>query len=244
MELLTKQTSPQKRYSEATLIKKLEDLGIGRPSTYASTITVLLDPTRGYVTEDHRSMVPTPKGINVIRFLDKAFPDIVNLNYTAQMEDSLDKISNGKLNDTAFLTDVYGKLQAEITAAKTLEGNKVAPVLVGRKCPKCGKDLVYRIGRFGKFIACSGYNGKKTGCNYTERIGADSNPLPPKEPPVFTKVKCPKCGKLMVQRKNKKTGEIFYACSGFPKCHEAMSKQAFNKYAADQSIPDIAKDSD
>lgn len=248
LELVTKQTTPPKRYSEAALIKKMEELGIGRPSTFATIVSVLLDETRGYATIEGRLMKPTEKGIRLSHFLDKAFPDIINLTYTAEMEDDLDKVSDGKLDSTKFLTEFYDKLSNEVSLAKALDSDRAKPVLVGRKCPKCGKDLVYRTGRFGRFIACSGYNGTKTGCTYTERISTDSNgnvvAAAPKAPAVMTKAKCPKCGKPMVKRTNSKTGESFYACSGFPKCHNTMNQEQFQKLIESQSTSAISKDND
>jgi DNA topoisomerase I len=251
LELVSKQTSPAKRYSEATLIKKMEDLGIGRPSTFASIVSVLLDETRGYATLEGRLMKPTEKGIRLSHFLDKAFPDIINLTYTAQMEDDLDKVSDGKLDSVKFLTEFYKKLSAEITLAKQIDSDRAKPVLVGRKCPKCGKDLVYRVGRFGRFIACSGYNGTKHGCKYTERIPDpnqqstnNTQPTQPKAASQMTKYKCPKCGKPMVKRTNGKTGEAFYACSGFPKCHNTMNQEQFMKLVEQQGTSNISKDAD
>ena len=167
LELKEKKTSPPKRYSEATLVKKLEDLGIGRPSTFATIIGTLLDPTRGYCEEQGKALAPTEKGIKLSHFLDQAFPDIVNYDYSAKMEESLDKISKGDLGRVDYLKDFYSDLENQIKGSRGVEGEKEKVEEVEDKvCPQCGRTLVKRHGRFGDFLACPGWPK----CRYTEKI--------------------------------------------------------------------------
>ena len=167
LELKEKKTSPPKRYSEATLVKKLEDLGIGRPSTFATIIGTLLDPTRGYCEEQGKALAPTEKGIKLSHFLDQAFPDIVNYDYSAKMEESLDKISKGDLGRVDYLKDFYSDLENQIKGSRGVEGEKEkAEEVEGKVCPQCGRTLVKRHGRFGDFLACPGWPK----CRYTEKI--------------------------------------------------------------------------
>ena len=171
LELLEKQTSPPKRYSESSLIKKLGELNIGRPSTTATILSTLLDPGRGYCEEQGKALVPTDKGIKLIHFLKEAFPDVVDYSYTESMEDSLDKIAKGDLNRVDYLKEFYKKLEDQIKSSKTVEGEKaIAEAVEGKYCPLCGKQLVKRTGRFGEFYACSGWKFGNKGCNYTEKI--------------------------------------------------------------------------
>lgn len=160
IKIVPKKSRPPKRYSESSFISTLDKLGIGRPSTYASIVSTLLDEDRGYCTLDDKVIVPTSKGIELIHFLNKSFNDIVNVNYTSNMEKSLDLISDGKLNDIDFLTEFYTKLDSDI--------NKVSPVdeQITDICPDCGKSLVYRKGPYGNFLGCSGYPT----CRYIKKL--------------------------------------------------------------------------
>lgn len=181
------------------------------------------------------------------KFLDSAFGDIINLTYTSEMESGLDRISEGKLDRLSFLTDFYAKLQSDISNARSMDSMKPKAELVGRACPKCGKDLVYRVGRYGRFIACSGYSGKKGGCSYTERIPDPNHPADPNAPakpaPIKTGVMCPKCGKEIVIRTSS-AGKQFYACSGFPKHKQIFTADEFKKLAGDQSVDPNSTDRD
>jgi len=162
-----KHTNPPKRYSEATLVSQLEKLSIGRPSTYSSIISTLLDPGRGYCEEQGKSIAPTEKGMRLSKFLDEAFPNIINYDYSANLEENLDNIAKGKLNDVDFLKEFYSDLEDSIKKAKGVEANKpIAETAEGHTCPKCGKTLVIRKGRFGPFMACPGYPK----CKYTEKV--------------------------------------------------------------------------
>lgn len=170
LELLEKSTKPPKRYSESSLVKKLEDLGIGRPSTFASIISTLLDPVRGYCEETEKALAPTEKGIKLVHFMNEAFPDIVDYNYSARMEESLDKISKGELTKLDFMKSFYSDLENQIKGAKGVEGEKSQAEITDKVCPQCGKPLVKRNGRFGPFLACSGWKFGSKGCNYTQKI--------------------------------------------------------------------------
>lgn len=170
LELLEKKTTPPKRYSEASLIKKLEDLGIGRPSTYATIVNTLLDPSRGYCEESGKSLAPTEKGMKLIHFMNEAFPDIVDYDYSAKMEESLDKISKGDLGRVDYLKDFYSELENQIKGSKGVVGEKSQAEMTDKVCPQCGKPLVKRYGRFGPFLACSGWKFGSKGCNYTQKI--------------------------------------------------------------------------
>ena len=167
LELLEKSTKPPKRYSESSLVKKLEDLGIGRPSTFASIISTLLDPVRGYCEETGKALAPTEKGIKLVHFMNEAFPDIVDYNYSARMEESLDKISKGELTKLDFMKSFYSDLENQIKGAKGVESQKeIAEEVEGRTCPNCGRTLVKRHGQFGDFLACPGFPK----CRHTEKI--------------------------------------------------------------------------
>lgn len=152
-----KTTKPPKRYSEASFVGTLEKLGIGRPSTYASILETLLDKTRGYCELENKVLTPTEKGIALIKFLDKEFPDIVNSKYTSNMEKDLDLIAEGSLNDVKFLSDFYTDLEAQI---KKLEPTPIAGA--NQVCPTCGAAMVFRRGKYGPFLSCSAYPKCKT----------------------------------------------------------------------------------
>lgn len=149
LQPIEKQTQPPSRYNEASLVKTLEKLGIGRPSTYGTIISTLLDTTRNYCNVEDKKLVPTPLAIKLINFLDKNFSELVNADYTANLEKSLDKISEGKLDRVSFLKTFYTNLEQDI--------NKVLPNIPEKTCPECGSKLVVRRGRYGMFLGCSNY---------------------------------------------------------------------------------------
>ena len=188
-------TNPPARYTEASLIKTMEENGIGRPSTYAPTISTILN--RHYAEKDRRSLVPTKLGKIVTELLEEHFPYIVDVNFTAKMEDNLDKVEAGKVEGEKVLEEFYPKFHADIEKAEDkIEKFEFPEKKVGEKCPKCGEgDLVYKIGRYGKFIGCSRFPD----CDYTESINYD------------TGRHCPKCGSSVVSMKSKKN-RIFYVC--------------------------------
>ena len=161
LERVAKETQPPTRYTEASLIKRLDALGIGRPSTYATIISTLLDEKRNYCKVVDKKMYATDLAISLVEFLDKYFTDIVDSNYTANLEKSLDKISEGKLKDIDFLKAFYSELEQNIIKEEKENG-----VSIDKKCPNCGATLVIRRGRFGNFLACPNYPN----CKHAEKL--------------------------------------------------------------------------
>ncbi|KKP93058.1 MAG: topoisomerase protein [Parcubacteria group bacterium GW2011_GWA1_36_12] len=208
-------TEPPARYTDASLIKTLEKYGIGRPSTYAPTLATIQD--RNYVEKnEQKRFIPTEVGIIVNDVLVKNFPEIVDIDFTAKMEKELDEIADGKDTWQKTCKDFYipfaknlEKKYKEVTKSSFVEKTD-------KICPKCGAPLVERLGKFGKFYACS----KFPECKYTESIENGNNNLG---------IKCPKCkeGKIVV-RKTKK-GKIFYGCNKFPKCDFALWDKPINE---------------
>jgi DNA topoisomerase I len=217
-----KETTPPGRYTESSLVKQMEKLGIGRPSTYAATIETL--KAREYIELSNKSIVVTDKGIKVVAMLDEFFSDFINTTYTANMELKLDEIAEGKGDKLKELKEFY-KLFAPLVskAGKEFIVEKQEVVSAGKKCPKCGSDMVIRKGKFGDFAACSKYPK----CKHTEKIGGGEEQ--PKAPVVKTGHTCPVCKKgELVERVAKKTGSKFYACNAFPKCKTTFSEDQFN----------------
>lgn len=205
-------TEPPSRYTEAKLIKALEEDGIGRPSTYAMIIDTI--QIRGYVTLDRvseksRTKVfrPTDQGILTTEKLDEYFSSIINVDYTAQMEQTLDEIAEGKQEEVTTLRDFYYRFTPLLDKAYQ-DMEKIAPEKTGETCPECGGDLVYRNGRFGRFISCSNFPK----CKYTAQMEKEG-----KEKPEPTGKMCPECGSELLKRKSR-FGSFFLGCSGFPKC--------------------------
>ena len=159
LEAFEKETKPASRYDEASFIKELDKQGIGRPSTYATILQVLLDTKRNYCVLDNKKIVPTELGINLSHFLDKSFPNVINIKYTAEMEKDLDSIAQGKLNHIDFLSTFYKKLEAAIKKVSPEDGQE-------KICPRCGKPMKIRKGRYGLFWGCTGYPS----CTYLESI--------------------------------------------------------------------------
>jgi DNA topoisomerase-1 len=188
-------TQPPGRYTEASLIKELESLGIGRPSTYAPTISTIQD--RQYVEREGRTLFPTDLGILVTDLLEENFRNIVDTDFTAQMEDKLDDVEAGKEDWVKVLSDFYGPFHEQIETAKTsIEKIEIPDEPTGRSCPECKEgELVIRMGRYGKFIACDRYPD----CKYTETIFEEAP------------AKCPLCESQVVIRKSKR-GRTFYTC--------------------------------
>jgi DNA topoisomerase-1 len=202
-----KQTEPPPRYSEAGLIKELEKRGIGRPSTYASIIKTIVD--RGYVEKIQKALSPTDTGEVVSGFLEENFKDYISDSFTADMEDELDDIANGKRTYLKTLKDFYIPFLKEVKSKDKLEkvtNMGVAPN--GEKCPICGANMIIKLGRSGKFLSCE----KFPDCNGARTI--DGKAL---EGPKDTGELCPKCGKANLVTREGKYG-MFTACSRFPKC--------------------------
>lgn len=193
-------TQPPPRYTEASLVKSLEEFGIGRPSTYAPTIGTIQE--RGYVERADKRLFPTELGSVVNNLVVEHFPDVVNVDFTARMEEDLDKISLGERDWVSVIEEFYTPFEKDLQAAEqNMPKIEVADVPIGEKCPQCEHDLVIKYGRFGKFIACSNFPDCRYTRPYVEPIG----------------VACPKCQGDLVARKTKK-GRIFYGCSNYPTC--------------------------
>ncbi len=197
-------TEPPARFTEDKLIKELESLGIGRPSTYVKIIEVLKE--RKYITVESKKFIPTTVGIQVTDKLQEFFKSIINVEYTSEMETDLDKVAEGKEVWYELLDKFYKDFEPLVDEAYS-KMEKDAPEETGDICPECGKPLVYRYGKFGKFIACSGYPE----CKY----------IPKKEKETTVICKCPKCeGDIIVKRT--KRGKEFYGCNNYPKCKYAL----------------------
>ncbi|MFA5935481.1 MAG: type I DNA topoisomerase [Patescibacteria group bacterium] len=200
-------TEPPARYSDATLVKELEEFGIGRPSTYASTISTIID--RGYVERDDKKRLgPTDIAFDVTDLLVKQFPDIVDLEFTARMEASLDNIAEGIMEWRPLITAFYGPFQKTLEIKEKELEAEAEKEAEGQVCPKCGKPMSVKRGRFGKFLACTAYPE----CKGTKPLAGEA-PRPTAEP---TDEKCPECGAMMV----KKVGRFgpFLSCSRYPDC--------------------------
>ncbi len=193
-------TKPEPRYTESTLIKEMESLGIGRPSTYAPTIQTLKD--REYVVIEDKKFVPTKMGIETTDKLQEFFSNIVNVEYTANMETDLDSIAESNLDNIKVLRDFYDTFEPMVeNAFKNMEKKEAEKT--GEDCPECGSPLVRRRGKFGEFTACSNYPN----CKYIK-----------KEPKQIVEVMpCPKCDGTIIEKKTKK-GKVFYGCNHYPKC--------------------------
>ncbi len=201
-------TEPPARYNEASLIKKLESLGIGRPSTYAPTITILQQ--RNYIEIEKKRIKPTEIAFTVIEVLEKHFPEIVDSNFTANMEETLDKVARGEEDWQKILKAFYTPFMHKIEEGKKKIKSLKTAVPTGETCPQCGAPLVLRKGRYGEFVSCSAFPK----CKYTKNIDDKESDTPEKSDEV-----CEKCGSPMVV-KNSRRGK-FLACSAYPKCKNA-----------------------
>ena len=198
-------TKPPARFTESSLIKELESLGIGRPSTYATIISTIKD--RGYVTLEDKKFVPTEVGFETTDKLQEFFSSIVNVKYTANMEKNLDEIAEGNEDYKKMLKEFYDNFAPLVdNAFKNMEKKK--PEETGEKCPECGSPLVIRKGKYGQFTACSNYPT----CKYIKKENKQT------EKEIICK--CPKCEGNIIVRKTKK-GKEFYGCDNFPKCKYA-----------------------
>ena len=193
-------TQPPAHYTEASLVKTLEELGIGRPSTYAPTITTLL--TRRYVTKENKNLYMTELGEVVNNMMKEAFPSIVDVNFTANMESLLDMVEEGKVNWKTVVSNFYPDLDEAVQKAeKELEKVKIEDEVTDVICEQCGRNMVVKYGPHGKFLACPGFPDCRNTKPYLEKIG----------------IACPKCGKEVVIRKTKK-GRKYYGCENNPEC--------------------------
>lgn len=204
-------TQPPPRFSDASLIRTMEENGIGRPSTYAPILTTLMN--RGYVERQDRRLFPTEIGFTVNDLLVEYFPDILDTGFTAKMENQLDEIAAGTTDWADVIEEFYGPFSQKLEIAQAaMPEVKAEPEEIGRACPECGKPLIIRYGRFGKFIGCSGFPE----CRYTEpwleKIG----------------VKCPDCGGEIVERRTRK-GRTFFGCINYPECEFTSWKRPLSK---------------
>ena len=237
-------TQPSPRYTEGSLVKAMESKGIGRPSTYAPIISALQD--RGYVVKEKGKLIPNEIGIFVSDFLVKNFPELMEVEFTARLEEELDKISEGGQNWLDSLEKYNVLLDKDLEKVGKVEGVRKTGIPVDEVCPECGKQLVIKEGKYGRFKACSGYPDctvkgsyrKKEAKPLDEKCPNCSSPLVlrfgkygsfiacsdypkckyTKKDTLDTGILCPKeCGGKIVRRKTKK-GKIFYGCSNYPKC--------------------------
>ena len=201
-------TQPPPRYTEATLVRTLEEFGIGRPSTYAPTVSLIQSPERNYVTREGRQLIPTETGCKISDLLAQYFDVEMDYAFTAKMEDQLDDVSNGKAEWRPMLGDFYKPFEERLTKAHENMPKQDMAERVGRNCPDCETgELVIKYSRFGKFIGCSNFPECRRTERYLERTG----------------LLCPECGdghqgELVERRTKKGRGRVFYGCSRFPEC--------------------------
>jgi DNA topoisomerase-1 len=252
-------TKPPARYTEASLVKKMEAEGIGRPSTYAPTISTIL--ARGYIEKEAKTLRPTDLGFVVTDLLIEHFSSIVDYQFTAEMEEGLDLVAEGKKEWVPMMRDFYGPFH-KLVAEKndSIKKSDVTSTATDEKCPKCGLPVIIKLGRFGKFYSCTNYpeckytkpleqrekteeekayekqfEGKKCekcgkemiikASRYGSFLGCSGYPECKNIVSMEkgTGVKCPKCGKgEMIQRRARKTGKVFYGCNNYPKCENAV----------------------
>ena len=212
-------TKPPARYTESKLIKEMETLGIGRPSTYATTIGILSE--RGYVSVIEKKFHPTEIGIETTDKLQEYFKDIINVDYTKEMEDDLDKIADGNLVWTNLLDRFYNEFEPKVKDAFSNMEKKV-PEETGEICPNCGNPLVIKRSKYGEFIACSNYPE----CKYIKTV---------KETPKEI-MDCPICKGKIIEKKTRR-GKIFYGCNNYPKCDLAMWDKPTSELCPDCNHP-------
>lgn len=193
-------TEPPPRYTEASLVRKLEEEGIGRPSTYAPTIETI--QTRGYVAKEGKQLIPTELGEIVLALLKEHFPDIVNIEFTANLEEKLDKIEEGEMPWKAVINDFYGPFAETLEQAEARIGKvQIEDQVSEEVCEQCGRHMVIKMGKYGKFLACPGFPECRNTKPLLEHVGSE----------------CPKCHNPLVVRRSKK-GRKFYGCATYPEC--------------------------
>ncbi len=193
-------TQPPQRFTEASLVKALEEMGIGRPSTYSPTITTIIN--RGYVVRNKKNLVPTELGMVVTELMSQHFENIVDVKFTANMEENLDKIEDGKKEWRGIISDFYTPFMETVEQAEEKIGDiEIKDEVSDVVCDKCGALMVYKHGRFGRFLACPSFPK----CRNTKAIVKEIG------------IKCPKCGKDVIEKKSKR-GKIFFGCTGYPEC--------------------------
>jgi len=213
-------TEPPPRYTEASLVEFFKERGIGRPSTYAPTITIIT--SRNYVKRDGKSLVATPLGEMITNFMRRHFPDIIDYDFTASMETALDSIENKENTTLGVLSKFYKKFEKDLSDA--LNAKKDAALSVPAEesdipCDICGKKMIYKTGRFGKFLACPAYPT----CKCTKAVDSEGKIVTPKvEAPELAGFSCPECGADMVVRRGRYG--TFFACSNYPSCKYTKQK--------------------
>ena len=204
-------TQPPPRFTEASLVKTMESRGIGRPSTYSPTIETILG--RGYVLRQNRVFKPTELGFIVVDILKNFFPEIIDANFTARLEDQLDKVESGEASRLEVLNEFYSSFNKRLIVAKEeMKKVEIQDEVTDEICPKCGKNLVKKHGRFGEFLACPGFPE----CRHTAQIK------------ISTGVKCPLCEGDIIERRSRK-GRRFYGCSNYPRCTFVSWDKPLNK---------------
>lgn len=203
-------TQPPARFTEASLVKTLEELNIGRPSTYAPIVATLTD--RRYIKKEGKSLKPTDLGFTVTNLLSEYFKEIVDVGFTAEMEDKLDEVGVSISDWKQILRDFYGDFEKELKEADENVEKMDDEEITDIKCELCGKYMVKKHGRYGEFLACSGYPECKNTKPVVKEIGVD----------------CPKCGKPIVEKRSRR-GRIFYGCSGYPECDNSYWNKPVNK---------------
>ena len=214
-------TEPPARYNEATLIKALEKHGIGRPSTYAPTLSTI--QARNYIAKnDQKRFYPTEMGTIVNDVLVKNFPQIVDIEFTADMEKELDEIAEGKDTWQKTIKDFYGPFAKNLKEKYEAVPKENLDIKTDKKCPKCGKDMIEKMGRFGRFYACTGFPE----CKHTESIGQKDL----KGQEVKIDLKCPKCKEGNIVAKKTRKGKMFYGCDNYPKCDFAAWDKPIHEF--------------
>ncbi|WP_276352514.1 type I DNA topoisomerase [Cohnella caldifontis] len=194
-------TQPPPRYTEARLVRTLEELGIGRPSTYAPTLETI--QKRGYVAIEEKKFVPTELGELIVQLMEEFFPEILDVEFTANMEGELDEVEEGKEDWVQVIDEFYDSFKKRLAVAEEeMKEIEIRDEPSDEICDKCGKPMVYKMGRFGKFLACSGFPD----CRNTKPIVKD------------TGVGCPKCGKGQIVERRSKKGRLFFGCDRYPEC--------------------------
>ncbi len=205
-------TQPPPRYTEARLVKTMEELGIGRPSTYAPTLETI--QKRGYVAIDEKKFIPTELGELVIQLMEEFFPEILDAEFTANMEGNLDHVEDGEGNWVKVLGDFYESFEKRLEVAEEeMKEVELQDEISDEICEKCGKHMVFKLGRFGKFLACSGFPD----CRNTKPIIKDIG------------VTCPKCNEGKIIERRSKKGRIFYGCDQYPGCDYVSWDKPSNK---------------
>jgi DNA topoisomerase I len=213
-------TQPPARYTESKLIKEMEELGIGRPSTYSQTMETLKQ--RAYVKLEDKKFSPTEQGVITSDKLEEFFKDIINVSYTAELEENLDAIASGDKVWHEELGQFYHKFIPLLDHANE-NMEKIEPKLLDEECPNCGRQLIVRIGRYGEFVGCSGYPE----CRYIKKEDEEENNLEELD------IKCPKCGEgnfvERITKKGRYKGRKFYACNNYPKCKNLVANRPIDE---------------